>query len=292
MIIFALSMGRAAIKTVNWFLLAIVVLFVCFSLFFACQGDDDKVSVGDPDALVDNLEQDGFVVKEGAAGYFNMIQGCCTPAEEPKLPSCFGFNPDAPYVASGLPDADGQDEPNASGLYDPTMTFSAGYRLAPDEAVVIAGKTPPEVTYFSYVPYLFIRYDPTIGNYVKIFATMTDTINFMNIKTTGTPNGAQGNPFDEDTLIIVTADEETERRVRQAAVTAGYSESIINTIVLPAEFARLGLEAGKDEFIILNRLALPPEDEQAVQAFDDYLETPGVRVFRASPGTDDTTPLA
>ena len=281
-----------------WVISLLLVIVFGSIIIFACQtGDDDDnngvdVTVGDPDKLVDNLEADEFVVKEGGAGFFNMISKCCMPAEDPKLPSCFGFNPDAPYVASYIPNANGQDEPNAAGLSDATGTYSAAYRLGSNEAVVIVGKTPPEVTYFSYVPYLFIRYDATIENYVKIFATMTDTINLMNIKTTGTPNGKQGDPFDKDMMMIVTADKETDRLVRLAAVKAGYSESIINTMIIPADIARMGLDLGRDEFMLLNRMALPPDDADAQKKFQDYLETPAIRVFRVSPGSDATDPFA
>jgi len=284
-------------KTRRWKAIAAsfcLLITSCFILTCFDDNDDDSgsgVSVGDPDRLVNYLASVGMVVKEGGAGYFNMIQRCCMPVENPKLPSCFGFNPDAPYIAAFIPDADDQKTPNNSGLYDPSYTFSAAYRLDTNEALVLVGKTPPKVTYFSYVPYLFIRYDQSLGGYLKLFSTMTDTINFTNIKTAGTPYGEPGDPFDQNMVLIVTPDKETDRLVRLSAEKAGYSRSIINTLVIPPEIARLGLDAGKDEFMVLNRLALPPEDEASKKKFNDYLQAPGVRVFRVSPKSQVEDPL-
>ncbi len=266
---------------------------VAGSLIPACNNGGSNVAIdakaGDFDQLICVLVERGFNVKEGASGHFDLLSRCCYPYENPKLPSCFGFNPSAPYVAVGLPDGKGQTEHNASGLYDASMTYSAGYRLAENEAIVVAGKTPPAVTYFSYVPYLFIRLADSGETYDRIFATMTNTVNLLNIKSTGTPNGMGDSPFNQDMMFIVTADEGTDSRIRQAARDAGYSESIINTMIIPAEIARLGLEAGKDEFMFLNRLAVPDGDQTA---FNAYLEKPSLRVIRAMPGDTDTRPFA
>lgn len=281
-------------KPIPWLLVLAATVGIGVAINLSCGNHRaaDAVSVGNAEALIQSLGADGCTVQEGGAGYFNMIAYCCTPAATPKLPSCFGFNPDAPYVAAFLPDADGQAQHNASGLYDPDMRFSAGYRLAANEAIVLVGKTPPPVTYFSYVPYLFIRYSQAMGRYVKIFATMTDTVHYRNIKTAGTPHGRGDDPFDKDTLVVITADRRTDRRVRQAAVQAGYSESIMNTLVLPSEIARLGLERGRDEFMMINRMALPPEDEASKAKFNNYLRAPGIRVFRVRPKTGGADPFA
>ena len=272
-------------KSVKWLLALALVVGIGFAIGVSCSnnGTGSHVSVGNPDVMIQNLRTESCTVKQGGAQNFNVISRCCFPATNPKIPSCWGFNPDAPYVAPYLPDADGQEQHNASGLYDSSMTVSLAYRLAENEAVVLVGKTPPPVTYFSYVPYLFIRYSQELGRYVRIFATMTDTINHRNIKTSGTPDGSGDDPFDKDTVVIVTADRNTDRLVRRAAVQAGYSESIINTLIIPSEIARMGLEAGKDEFVIFNRLALPPEDEASKKKFNDYLSAPGIRAFRVTP---------
>jgi len=272
-------------KSIKVLLALGVVIGIGFAISVSCSnnGTGSGVSVGNPNFMIQNLQAEGCTVKQGGAQNFNVISRCCYPAANPKIPSCFGFNPDAPYVAPYLPDAEGQEQHNASGLYDSNMTVSLAYRLAKNEAVVLVGKTPPSVTYFSYVPYIFIRYSQEMGRYVRIFATMTDTINHRNIKTTGTPDGIGDDPFEKDTVVIVTADRNTDRLVRQAAVKAGYSESIINTLVIPSEIARMGLEAGKDEFVILNRMALPPEDEASKKKFNDYLSAPGIRAFRVMP---------
>jgi hypothetical protein len=115
---------------------------------------------------------------------------------------------------------------------------------------------------------------PDFGNdYSRRFASTVDPLNIQNIWTTGTPGGAPGGPFGKEMVIIITSDRGSERRIRQAAREAGYSDLNINTVVLPVEFATLGLDYGKDEMGMVHRLA---------EWDDTYMNTPLLRAFRVT----------
>ena len=109
------------------------------------------------------------------------------------------------------------------------------WNLRPDEAVVFVGRTPPECRYFSYDHYIMHR---TIGNERRwLFANIADTVNNLVIKTEGTQ---KGKPFNQTTVIIITADKGIDQRIRDAAQSAGYSDNIINTQVLPSSILNMG----------------------------------------------------
>lgn len=267
----------------------IIISIICLGLALAIKmcSNGEESSVGNSNYFVNYLGEDSFAVKEGSFKHINMINYCCSPYDNPTLSSCFGFNPSAPYLTSFVPEADNQ-APIIYGLTDEDTGANALFRLSTNEAVVILGKTPPPMTYFSYVPYLYVRYSENSQEYVKIFATMTDAVNNLRVATSGSPNGEGSNSFDKDTMLIITPDENTNLRIRQAAIQAGYSESIINTLIMPSEIARLGLHEHSDEFMILNRMALPDNQSQ----MDSYLASPDIRVFRVTPDSTTSKPFA
>ena len=269
-----------------------LILF-CLILIVSCSSSssrDPGSLVGDPDSLVEAMKADNLVVKEGFMKNVDIIALCCDPAK--LMPMCYGNNPGAPYMTAYLPDADGQTAMNSSINYYgfPPAPPSVGsgnsrsYRLAANEAIVIVGKTPPANSiYYSYIAYIGLRCVtgncvagaiPDFANdYRRRFASTVDGLNNKNIWTTGSPGGAAGDSFDKDMMIIITGDRGTERRISKSARQSGYSDLIINTVILPAEFARLGLDYGKDEIGIVHRLA---------EWDDAYMSTPPLRVFRVA----------
>ena len=126
--------------------------------------------------------------------------------------------------------------------------------LRPDEALVFVGKTPPECRYFSLDHFLMER---TYGNETRwIFANLVDTVNNLNIKTEGTPNGLPGNPYNQTTIVITTADKGIDQRIQAAALSAGYSGDIINTQVIPSAMLNMGVENTSDTFGVFIRPSL------------------------------------
>ena len=213
------------------------------------------------------LEQDGFIVKEGSFGTVDVVTLCCSGV----LPSCLGNNGNFPYLMFTIPPGEGQ----TVGKTNP-WTF----QLRPDEAIVLIGRTPPPVSYFSYRSYLMTRYYASDQTRKKIFASLGDTLNDLTIKTKGM---RAGDPFDQDTIIVTTADSGIDKRIRKAARRAGLQEDIINTDIIPSSAVKLGFNSDSDEFAFLHRIALPKygyEDEVSA-----YLQNPGGVVLRVTPVT-------
>ena len=213
------------------------------------------------------LEQDGFIVKEGSFGMVDIVTLCCSGV----LPSCLGNNGNFPYLMYTIPPGEGQ----TVGKSIP-WTF----QLRPDEAIVLIGQTPPPVSYFSYRSYLMTRYSATEQTRVRVFASLGDTLNSLTIKTRGI---RMGDPFDQNTIIVTTADKGIDERIRKAARRSGLPSDIINTDIIPSSSVKFGFSADADEFAFLHRIALPKygyEDEVSA-----YLQNPGGVVFRVTPVT-------
>ena len=137
--------------------------------------------------------------------------------------------------------------------------------------------------YFGYDYCLMHR---TIGDERRwIFANVADSTNNLGIKTEGTPNGSSGNPFNQTTVIIITADKGIDKRIRAAAQSAGYSDDIINTQVLPSAILNMGLDNNSDTFAAAVRPALFND----TQAEENYINNTPATVFRITP--NNTTEL-
>lgn len=218
------------------------------------------------------LEQDGFMVQEGNIGFFDVIGFY----DEGLVQSCFGNNPATPYLVFWLPPGPGQT--GRSMLVNP-KGFAADWHLRPDEAVVYIGRTPPECSYFSYRSYVFEKFYPDEGEYKRVFGDLGDTLNLKTIKTEGTPDGEEGDPFNQTTIIISTADQGINERIRNASESAGYPASIINTDVIPSSILNMGLDNRSDTLAFVIRLNFF-KDELAGTA---YVNDPPGTVLRITP---------
>jgi hypothetical protein len=203
------------------------------------------------------------------------------------LPSAYGNNPTTKYVIYFVPPAPGYEVEERITQITSTLGVSGNttpfWNLRPDEAVVFVGRTPPECRYFSYDNFIMHR---TIGGERRwLFANVADTVNNLVIKTEGTSDGQTGNPFNQTTVIIITADRGIDQRIRAAAQSAGYSDDIINTQVLPSVVLNMGVENDSDTFAAFLRPALFND----TQAGDDYINNTPATVFRLTP--NNTTEL-
>jgi len=237
----------------------------------------ENVKTADVKAFQKALEKDGFTVQQGRIGYLDVIKLHNLGV----LPSCYGNNPTTRYLSYFVPPAPGHKAPElfstiARSLGMPS-NLSSFWNLGPDEAVIFVGRTPPECRYFSYDHYLMHR---TYGNETReIAGNIADTINNLVINTKGTPNGSAGNPFNQSTVIVATADRGIDQRIRAAALSAGYSGDIFNTQVFPPAILNMGLEDNSDTFLILIRPALYKD----AKAGNDYLNNTPATVFRITP---------
>ncbi|WP_018247758.1 hypothetical protein [Orenia marismortui] len=236
-------------------------------------------SCGSIRGFISRLEEGGFIVQKGKLRYIDILK----LASECKVDTAFGNNVGVPYATYLLPPAPKQEpspgqrppkcyEPGDPDNYPANIEYVApgfNYKLRPDEAIVLIGKTPPPAVYFSFRSYLgFIEnkpdkdYSDTItagdentGFYHFIGASMGDQISKSNIWTDSTPYGRPGNPFNGSTIIITTADRGINKQMRDALVKAGFDPGIMNNDNIPQNLVNMGLERGKDTFLFTMRAA-------------------------------------
>ena len=251
--------------------LSLVALVAVMAAFVGSCGSSSRSSGTSPtpdiQTLISNLQAEGFTVAEGKF----VLTDAIDLYNRGLIINCNANNAKNLYFVPQLPPAPGQMLPNA--------VEDRVYPLRADEAILIVGKTPPPMKYFSYRSFLAGRYSPPLNNYQKIYASMGDCINIKTISTESTPNGADGNPYNQQMVIISTADRGTDTRVRAACVNAGYPSLIINTDIIPSSLLKMGLNPGNDLFTFLARTAMFI-DEPACEA---YQQNPGVRTFRLTP---------
>jgi hypothetical protein len=253
-----------------------IILAVLFATLIG-TGLAQNPTTSDVNAFQQALEKDGFTVQQGTIGSFDVIK----LYDLGVLPNALGNNPSTKYLSYFVPPAPGQKVPDeiakiaaALGI---NLAAAAFWNLGPDEAVVFVGRTPPECRYFSFDLQLVER---TYGNEARwIWSNLGDTVNNLVINTEGTPNGAAGNPFNQTTVIVATADRGIDQRIRAAALSAGYSDNIFNTLVFPSSMLNMGVENNSDTFLI----GLRPAFYKDKQAGDNYLNNTPAIVFRVTP---------
>lgn len=230
--------------------------------------DGDAAAGPSLDAFREALAAAGFDLRAGTLEFAAL--DCCSAV------TCFGNNPSSPYGMYRLPRGPGQTAANPAEQPDGTSTV---WRLRGDEAVVFAGPTPPRSAYFGWTGYLYDRATGGVPAREILFASLGDTANRDSIATAGTPGGGPGDPFEQWTVVVLTADEVTDAAVRSAAAAAGFDGAWINTLVIPAARVTLGLAEDADTFGVLVRVALF-EDPAAREA---YLAAPPGAVWRVTP---------
>ncbi len=213
------------------------------------------------------LEADEFLVQEGRLTTADTYTAFCNGA----VPSGFGFNMASPYSVSVLPKAPDQ-------VVDNYLSFT--FRLRPDEAIVYVFKTPPRVKYFSCQNYLMRQWSESQGAQRQVYASLGDAVNNESIFTAGNSNGGAGEVYDQLTIIIVTADQGIQARIKAAAEAAGYDPGIINILVIPTDTVALGVDQASDEFSFLFRTAFFDDPSQETPYFESLANA---GVFRVTP---------
>lgn len=205
-----------------------------------------------------------FIVQGGSASLVDPAHA----VKEHVVDSAAGNNAGQPYKRLQIPDSD-----------EPIMTtgrLNGIFKLLPYEAIIYLGPTPPLGDYFSFTPFLW---DRQYGKKVKkgdwIFAALGDPLNCARIRTEG-----NGSPFQANTIIIFTADQRINERLRALARAAGFPDSMINTYVIPSKLLKMGLDPQDDSFLILVRAA-NIYDKDAADAYNGNDHYAGV--FRIKP---------
>ncbi|MCK9579818.1 MAG: hypothetical protein M0Q92_05135 [Methanoregula sp.] len=223
-------------------------------------------------ATIHAFENAGFLVNVGKMETFDVI----SMYNAGLTPSCYANNPSAPYMTAKIPKAPGQTSNNTMSdapLIPENRGLWVDYKFRPDEAVVFIGKTPPACDYFSYCGYLVMRYFPDSDGDRRVFASLGDsTNNLMLAQESGHPE----NVFEQPIIMILTADKNADRRVRDTLVRAGYPVEVMHTKIIPNSLVRMGLDDEADTFSFLHRVAFF-HDAEAGSAYMN--STPGI-VYR------------
>jgi hypothetical protein len=264
--------------------------------------DENSGSIAD---FILTLEKIGYIVQEGRLQYLDILKLCSLGVIE----DCFGNHAGAPYASYMLPPSPNQEpskgqippkvyDPANPHNYPPNINYlgpGTYFKLRPDEAIVMIGKTPPPAYYFGFRSYIGFAQNKTekdysdyitvgneeTGEYHRLFNSLGDQVNNVNIWTENTPEGTYGNPNSSSTIIITTADKGINNQMRDALRVAGFSWSIINNDNIPLGMANMGLEKGKDHFNFVMRAILfadPTVGKEYLTNLSDY-----VKVFRITP---------
>lgn len=255
------------------------------------------------------LEKEGFYVQQGSFYELDTIK----EASAGRLLSCFGNNAGSSYMVFNLPAAPEQD--NAKGnpdynwpddpstLYDdPDVEnapanpyFAPGgwqYKLKQDEAIVLITHLPPECKYYSFINYIMFTEQKTgkdytnekaffsagneeTGLYHPIFGSIGDSVNMVNIKHNG------DSAYGSEAVIVISSNQSVTDKVTAQLTAAGYDESMINVMPIPADTYNMELQKGADTFSFLGRIS-QPSDQDAYTDYTENLTTNSV-VYRVTP---------
>ena len=243
-------------------------------------------SFGDAAQFQSLLKDSGFTVQQGSFYELDTIKA----ASEGKLMSCFGNNAGSSYMVFNLPDAPDQEVPNPA--------FPPGgwqYKLCQDEAIVLVTPLPPECTYYSFINYImfteqkngkdysneagfFSAGDETTGLYHPIFGSIGEPVNMLNISHSG------DSAFNSSAVLVISANQTVTSQITDQLHAAGFDDSVINIMEIPAETYHMGLEKGADTFCFLGRFSQAADPD----AGSDYFSTLAEKsvVYRITPETE------
>lgn len=258
------KMKRALLAVV--FIIIVIMTVQCLS---QAQEGAEFSQASKVQALKDALVRKGFTVEDKSFKAAQVVLLCCNGYIE----NCYGNNAGAPYMTLTY-DVNGVAVPEDQ-------------KMGPRDAIILIGKTPPPVKYFSFKSYLFARYSPSTppDDLKVLFVSLGDTINNENVRTSA---GKDDSPFGKNVIVICTPDAGTDRIVRKAAKAAGFPEKMMNTDVIPASITRLGRDDRSDIFLFLHRLMLPLKGSEA--AVQDYMNNPPYIAFKITPASQDRAP--
>ena len=259
----------------------------------------DRVIVFHKKKDVENTEKSGFTdnseelkasfekadmeVQEGKLYPFDTLK----LASEGKLLTCFGNNAGSDYLILDLPDSPGQKVKNP--FFAPEGMH---FKLRQDEAVVVVTKLPDPCKYWSFITYdMFSKQkegkdyskekgffgigDEETGLYHTIFGSIGAPVDMLNACHSG------DSAFGTAAVIVMCANRDVKEQVIKCLAEAGYPESMVNVMEIPADVYDMGLEKGKDTFSLFGRIS-QPEDRDA---YDKYIEDlpENSFVFRVTP---------
>ena len=292
-------------------LIALLLVFVLAAGMMPAAACAD----GEPDSMaLKTLLEDTFYVQQGVYRELDTVK----EASAGRLLSCFGNNAGSAYIVFSLPAAPEQDnslgsekmgwpDEIATVYDDPAVEnspanpyFAPGgweYKLRQDEVIVLITPLPGECKYYSFINYIMFAADKpgknykgvagmfSVGNestglYHPIFGSIGNSLNMTNIRHSG------DRIFDSTTVIVIGANQDSVDQVVTDLTAAGYDESMINVMPIPAGTYKMGLQKGADTFSFLQRVSQATDKD----AYRDYLDHISERatVYRVTPISEMT----
>ena len=277
-------------------------MMICFSMIlvflFSANMVQAKETDGSPTELVSKLEAADLYVQNGYLYEFDTLK----LASEGKLLTCFGNNAGSTYLILNLPPAPEQDaapgdpergwDPEMDSAYDdpdvdnyPQNPYFSpagmAFKMRQDGAVIVMTSLPEKCKYWSFIAYdMFAKQlegkdysnekayfgfgNDESGYYHSVFASIGLPVNLLNAKHDG------DSPFGTNTVIVLCANATVRDSISKCLAAAGYPDSMVNVMEIPADTYRMGLEKGKDTFSLFGRIS-QPEDRDAYDAYIDAL---------------------
>ena len=204
-------------------------------------------------ALAETFRSDlpiGWHHEQGGWDIFDVAK--CFEAND----NCYASNPSSPY-----------------GF----LTFDevALVGLAPNEAMVIFMRLPPEVRYFGFTQYLAYRG----ATETVLIASLSDTLNLLDFSSLHSPAAGQ-DLFNKPAVLVWTADMNTFDVVKATLAQQGIDASQINFLPIPIGLPlNMGYELTDDAFTLVMRTALPRDQER----FNAYLDDRPFYVVKTGP---------
>lgn len=221
------------------------------------------------------VERAGFKWQEGTFSYLDLIKAAC----ENSIFTAMGNNPwPNAYFTLQIPNPEDADY---------KLPYSMMLQMRQDEALVFIGQTPPNVRYFSFQTWVQTSppsvVDPNhvLANRTLVGSAFGDTVNNLTINTIGP------DPYNRPMVYIITANKETEQRVRKVVLNSGFPTAIKNVEHLSTAITPLGIGPEGSILIMTMRNAIPADktafEEYVRRSIDaDPLNGP-FRVFRITP---------
>lgn len=228
--------------------------------------DDASTLEARLEALLALADAAGFDAQVGRYGFLSP-NDCCLPDGD-----CYGNNPASPYGYAHLPPSPGQTSIDSGTEIDGARS---AFRLREDEAVVLVGKTPPEVRYFGFRSHLAERLQG--GERRTVLGTLGVDLSMHRI----VRERATFDVFERPMAIVTTADAGIEQEVLALLGAAGFPDDEIHEDRIGAGLADLGLHEEADTISIIERVAVFADP--ALEA--RYRADPGIVPVRLTPRT-------
>jgi hypothetical protein len=230
--------------------------------------EHQRSALDNVDRFTKTLTTAGFSLYQGEFSFWDLAKVCC----QGLIPDTLANNPwPNTYIALKLDD-------ETAGM----PGIDRYWHLREDEAIVLIGQTPPAAAYFSYQTVMITLPDdettPDIDESMRrLGIAVGDTTNIGTVKTIGPDK------YNRPIVYIITGNRETERRVRAAALKAGYPDAIINVETISPVIAPLGTgpDSPGSSFAFVHRVAVPV-DKTAVEDYARHANE-RYRVFRVTP---------